>query len=60
MTPEDYLYLQYCMRNGNTHVVKKIQMGEIKLPPVEIRTKEDVFRMFGGDINYKFDLESMC
>ena len=61
MTIEDYLYLQYCIRcNKKSDIAIKIQKGEIKLSPLEKRTKEEVFEKFAGDINYIFDKEVMC
>lgn len=61
MTAEDYLYLQYCMRNkGKSDVPLKIQKGEIKLSPIEGRTKEEVFNLFSGELNYSFDADIMC
>ena len=60
MTAEDYLYLQYCIRNnGESETVLKIQRGEVELSPVEFRTKEEVFEKFSGDINYVFDIDTM-
>ncbi len=60
MTPEDYLYLQYCLRNGNSQIVDDLQRGKITLPPIDSRTKEDVFQIFGGDVDYIFDPDVMC
>lgn len=60
MSENDYLYIQYLIRNGKQDVVLKIQKGEVELPDLSERTKEDVFKIFNGDINYKFDIETMC
>lgn len=61
MTPEDYLYLQYCMRTkGTSKITLDIQRGEIELAPMKQRKKEEIFRLFEADINYKFDADTMC
>ncbi|ANU48848.1 hypothetical protein ADH76_27760 [Enterocloster clostridioformis] len=60
MTVEDYLYLQYCMRiNGTSDAAIQIQRGEIRLPRIEQRTKEDVFAVFHGDVGYVFNKNTM-
>ena len=61
MTIEDYLYLQYCIKEKHlSNIVFGIQRGEILLSPVEARTKEEVFEKFTCDVNYIFDRETMC
>lgn len=61
MTIEDYLYLQYCIREKNlSETVLRIQRGDVALSPVEDRTKEEVFGILSGNLDYIFDSELMC
>lgn len=61
MTVEDYLYLQYCIREKKlSETVLKIQRRDIALSPVENRTKAEVFEKFLGNLDYVFDAELMC
>ncbi len=60
MSPEDYLYLQYHIKKTDPSIFVKLIMREIALPPIRKRTKEDVFNAVGADLNYVFDINTMC
>ena len=60
ITTEDYLYLLYLIRNGAASKLDDLTHGRVKLPPYKKRTREDVFSVFGGDVNYQFDIDTMA
>ncbi len=61
MTPEDYIYLQYCIRkNKLAKMINDLQRGDIRISPEKDRTKEEVFSLFKADLNYIFDINEMC
>nr|WP_162201033.1 hypothetical protein [Enterocloster clostridioformis] len=45
--------------NGTSDAAIQIQRGEIRLPRIEQRTKEDVFAVFHGDVGYVFNKNTM-
>ena len=61
MTFEDYTYLLFILRHRNIEDRSRIVdcLMKKKLPPESIRTREDVFALFGADLNYVYDERKM-
>lgn len=59
MTIEDYLYLQYLIKTKSSRSYFQLHTGRKKLLPYANRTKEEVFKFFDGDLDYKFNVDIM-